>query len=80
MLFGTNWKIIDKIAQILIKNNNDIYNGEIWKLFEKYQINELDLISDRNNFKQYSSIIQALNIFKNIDIFCLKYNLIKGCS
>ena len=77
---NTKLNYIDKIAQILIKNNNDIYNGGIWKLFEKYQINELDLISDRNNFKQYSSIIQALNIFKNIDIFCLKYNLIKGCS
>ena len=77
---NTKLNYIDKIAQILIKNNNDIYNGEIWKLFEKYQINELDLISDRNNFKQYSSIIQALNIFKNINIFYLKYNLIKGFS
>ena len=42
---------MDKIEQILLQNNNDIYSQVIWKLFEKYQINELDLISDRSNLK-----------------------------
>ena len=60
---------MDKIEQILLQNNNDIYSQVIWKLFEKYQINELYLISDRSNLKQHNNIIQALNILKNNDIF-----------
>ena len=65
---------IEKIAEILLKNNKEIYDQGIWELFEKYKI------SNKSYYKQYNSIIQALNMLKNIEIFCLKYNLIEGCS
>lgn len=64
----------------MLTNNKDIYHQGIWQLFEKYKIKELDLISNKSYFKQYNSIIQALNILKNMELFCLKYNLYEGCS
>ena len=71
---------IDKIAEILLINNKDIYHQSIWQLFKKYKIKKLDLISNISYFKQYNSIIQALNILKNMELFCLKYNLYEGCN
>ena len=72
---------IDRISDIFLSDKNDkILNEGIWKVFQKNNIPELDLISDNNSFKKYANILQPITFLKDIDLFCIKYHLYEGCS
>lgn len=72
--------MVDKIGYILIKANNNLLNGGIWEIIEKNIIPEINLTSEQNLYKKYNNILQAINLFKDNNIFCLKYKLFEGCS
>ena len=71
---------IDKISKNLTKGNLKVLNYGIWHQFDNNKISEIDLTLNKNYYKQFNNIIQAFNLFKNNDIFCVNYNLIEGCS
>ena len=72
--------LIDKISNIILQANDKTLDEGIWKIFDNNIIPELDLTSKNMNYKQMNSILQPINLLKNIDIFCIKYNLYEGCS
>ena len=55
-------------------------SNSIWKLIEKYKINDLDLTSKKFNYRSLDIIVQPIKLLSNTDVFCIKYKLIKGCS
>ena len=49
-------------------------------IIKTYKTVEIDLTTASNYYKEYNNILQAINIFKNIDAFCISYKLLEGCS
>ena len=72
--------LIEKIADILLKANKKKLKEGIWTILEKTKINSCDLTTDKNNYKAFNTILQVINLLKNIDIFCVQYNVYEGCS
>ena len=71
---------VNGIADILLcENNIEILNQGIWKLFDKYKVANIDLISEKSYYKKFNNIL-AINLLKDNELFCLKYNLYEGCS
>ena len=71
---------IEKISDILLKSNKKKLENGIWNILENNKTESFDLATKENKFKQFNSIMQVLNLMKNIEIFCIKYNLFEGCS
>jgi len=40
----------------------------------------MDLISEINYYKSFNSILQAINLLKDIDLFCFSYKVYEGFS
>ena len=49
-------------------------------IIKTYKTVEIDLTTASNYYKEYNNILQAINIFKNIDAFCISYKLLEGCN
>ena len=47
--------------------------------FWKYKNKRNDLILESNYYKKFNNVIQAINLFKDIDKFCFKYKIYEGC-
>ena len=62
---------VEKISKNLTKGNVKVLNCCIWNQFDKNTISEIDLTLNKNYYKQFNNIIQAINLFKNNDIFCV---------
>ena len=71
---------INKIYSKLIKGNNNTLNNGIWELIESYKTVEIDLTTASNYYKEYNNILQTINVFENIDAFCISYKLLEGCN
>ena len=56
----------------------EILNQGIWKLFDKYKVANIDLISEKSYYKKFNNILQAINLLKENGLFRLKYNLYEG--
>ena len=53
-------------------------NSGIWNLLNKQQFKNFNL--KEYGYKQFFSIMQHIENFKNQEFFCIKYSLIEGCS
>jgi len=65
---------------LLWENKIEILNHWIWKLFDKYKVEDIDLISEKSYYKKFYNILQAINLLKDNELFCLKYNLYEDCT
>ena len=74
------FKQIEKIRKILVKGNINIYKNGIWKILKDNKIPEMDLTTDLNYYKRFNNILQAINLLKEIDLFCFRYKVYEGCS
>ena len=72
-LFVQQNNIINK--EILKQDINEL-NKDNWPILEKYQLDDLYLII--KGHKEYYTIIQYIDNFKNIEIFCIEYSKIEG--
>ena len=72
--------MFEKIADILLKANKKKLNAGIWTILKNTKIESCDLTTDKNKYKSFNSILQVINLLKNIDIFCVQYNVLEGCS
>lgn len=70
--------IYNDISQSLLKMNLEELNKGIWDILIKKRSSILDLTN--LGFKQFYTIMQYINNFKNIDKFCIQYTLIEGCN
>ena len=68
-------KIYDITSDLKEIGINDLNDG-IWNVLNKYKSNELNLTF--YDYKDYYTIMQLLDIFKNINYFCIQYN--EGCK
>ena len=71
---------INKIGSLLLKNKNTIFKEGICVLFEKYKIPECNLTTKNNMYKEFNTILQYINLFRNINLFSIKFSLYVGCS
>ena len=74
------FKFVENISNILLQSDDKGFIDGIWKIFEKNIIPELDLTSKSMLYKQFNSINQPINLFKNIETFCIKYKVYEGCT
>ena len=56
---------------------NELNNG-IWNLLKKFKSTTLDLTN--KGFKQFYTVMQHIENFKNQELFCINYTQIEGCS
>ena len=49
-------------------------------IIEHNKILSYELTKENIQFKRFDSIIQPIKLLSNIDLFCIKYKLLKGCS
>ena len=68
--------MFEKIADILINTTKKKLNACIWNILEKTKIESCDLTTDKYNYKSFNTILQVINLLKNIDIFCIQYNVL----
>ena len=52
----------------------------IWPIINKYSIKKNSLCSLKINYKKFDTIVQPINFLKNIDLFCIKYEILEGYS
>ena len=58
-------------------NLSDLNKG-IWSILKKFKSNIFDLT--KNGYKAFYTVMQHIENFRNKEYFCIKYNLIEGCS
>ena len=58
--------------------NIDELNIGIWAILGKYKTKNLDLTS--MGYKEYYTIMQHIENFKNNDNFCISYTKYEGCA
>ena len=71
-------KSYNTIAKELLKMNLSELNNGIWPIISKFKNNKLDLT--KIGYKAFYTVMQHIENFRNKDYFCIKYNLIEGCS
>ena len=49
-------------------------------MIKKHKTSIFDLTSQNQCFKEFNTIIQPILLLKELDIFCIKYNILEGCS
>ena len=71
---------LEKIRNLLLKGNINIFKKGVWKILEDNKIPEMDLTSELNFYKRFNSVLQPINLLKEIDLFCFSYKVYEGCS
>ena len=71
-------KYYNLITKDLLKMTLPELNSSIWNLLNKQQFKNFNL--KEYGYKQFFSIMQHIENFKNQEFFCIKYSLIEGCS
>ena len=71
-------KYYNLITKDLLKMTLPELNSGIWNLLNKQQFKNFNL--KEYGYKQFFSIMQHIENFKNQEFFCIKYSLIEGCS
>lgn len=74
------YSMIAKIGNIIINGSSKILREGIWKILDSNKIKECDLTLDCNYYKKFNNVLQAINLFKDIDTFCFKYKTYEGYS
>lgn len=72
---------MNKIGNIsILKGNSKVLIDDTWKIIEKMKIRDCDLILESNYYKIFNNVLQAINLFKDIDIICFKDKLYKDAD
>ena len=71
-------KNYNEIAKDLLKMNLSELNKGIWPILCKFKNKKFNLT--KVGYKTFYTVMQHIEMFKNKNYFCIKYNLIEGCS
>ena len=64
------------ISKALLKMNSEELNNGIWRILNIYKNSKFDL--SKKGFKKFYTIIQHIENFRNLEMFCINYTLIEG--